>query len=90
MNYLFSLLGVDYRNLDGLAVFTMELCRAESVLIPCFPVPQCRVEFERYREGAELFNRAEFFEAHEVLEDIWRAAPLADKKVKVVLKPRGD
>lgn len=44
------------------------------------PVPQCRVEFEQYREGIRLFNRAEFFEAHEVLEDVWRAAPHAEKK----------
>jgi predicted metal-dependent hydrolase len=29
-------------------------------------------EFER---GLELFNRAHFFDAHEVLEDVWRALP---------------
>jgi predicted metal-dependent hydrolase len=33
-----------------------------------------------YRHGLELFNRGEFFEAHEVLEDVWRAAPAAEKK----------
>jgi uncharacterized protein len=33
-----------------------------------------------YLKGIELFNSAEFFEAHEVLEDVWRAAPPADKK----------
>lgn len=33
-----------------------------------------------YRRGIELFNRGEFFEAHEVLEDVWRAAPHAEKK----------
>ena len=38
------------------------------------------MEFEQYRDGVELFNRAEFFEAHEALEDVWRAAPLAEKK----------
>jgi uncharacterized protein len=43
-------------------------------------VPQCHVEIEQYREGVELFNRAAFFEAHEVLEDVWRAAPHAEKK----------
>jgi len=43
-------------------------------------VPQCRVDFEQYREGVELFNRAAFFEAHEALEDVWRAAPQAEKK----------
>ena len=30
--------------------------------------------------GVELFNRAEFFDAHEVLEDVWRAAPEPEKK----------
>ncbi len=34
----------------------------------------------RYWEGIELFNRAAFFDAHEVLEDVWRAAPEAEKK----------
>lgn len=29
-------------------------------------------EFER---GLDLFNRARFFDAHEVLEDVWRALP---------------
>ena len=32
------------------------------------------------KEGIDLFNRAEFFDAHEVLEDIWRAAPQEEKK----------
>ncbi len=27
-----------------------------------------------YRRGLELFNAGEFFDAHEVLEDIWRPA----------------
>lgn len=30
--------------------------------------------------GIELFNRAEFFAAHEALEDVWREAPAAQKK----------
>ena len=30
--------------------------------------------------GIALFNRAHFFEAHEVLEDVWRAAPAEEKK----------
>lgn len=38
------------------------------------------MKLEQCREGIELFNRAEFFEAHESLEDVWRAAPLAEKK----------
>ena len=33
-----------------------------------------------YRHGIELFNRGEFFDAHEVLEDVWRAAPAPEKK----------
>src|SRR5882762_10496727 len=32
------------------------------------------------RRGIELFNSAEFFEAHEVLEDVWRAAPEPERK----------
>jgi uncharacterized protein len=36
-----------------------------------------RSEFLR---GIKLFNRAEFFDAHEVLEDVWRAAPEEEKK----------
>lgn len=43
-------------------------------------MPQCRVDFELCREGIELFNRAAFFDAHEALEDVWRAAPPAEKK----------
>ncbi len=35
---------------------------------------------EAYEHGLELFNRGEFFDAHEVLEDVWRAAPAAEKK----------
>jgi len=38
------------------------------------------VDFNEYRRGIALFNRAEFFQAHEVLEDIWRAAPAEEKK----------
>jgi uncharacterized protein len=30
--------------------------------------------------GLELFNDREFFDAHEALEDIWRAAPGPEKK----------
>ena len=38
------------------------------------------MDFAQYREGVELFNRAAFFEAHEALEDVWRAAPQPEKK----------
>jgi predicted metal-dependent hydrolase len=30
--------------------------------------------------GITLFNSAKFFDAHEVLEDVWRAAPPDNKK----------
>ncbi|MBZ5599857.1 MAG: DUF309 domain-containing protein [Acidobacteriia bacterium] len=33
-----------------------------------------------FRRGVDLFNSAEFFDAHEVLEDVWRAAPPAERK----------
>ena len=33
-----------------------------------------------YHHGIELFNRGEFFDAHEVLEDVWRAAPTEEKR----------
>ena len=33
-----------------------------------------------YLEGLELFNRAEFFAAHEVLEEVWRAAPAEERR----------
>ena len=33
-----------------------------------------------YLHGIRLFNRAAFFEAHEALEDVWRAAPESEKK----------
>ena len=39
-----------------------------------------QISYEELRRGIELFNRGEFFEAHEVLEDVWRAAPVPQKK----------
>jgi predicted metal-dependent hydrolase len=38
------------------------------------------VDSETYLRGITLFNQAEFFYAHEALEDIWRAAPSENKK----------
>ena len=32
------------------------------------------------RRGIDLFNEARFFDAHEALEDVWRAAAPAEKK----------
>ena len=34
----------------------------------------------RYLAGIELFNRGEFFEAHEVWEDLWRECAPADRR----------
>lgn len=34
-----------------------------------------------YLHGIRLFNQGKFFDAHEVLEDIWRAAPHGEKKI---------
>ena len=34
----------------------------------------------RYRAGIELFNRGEFFEAHEVWEDLWHECASADRR----------
>ncbi len=33
----------------------------------------------RYWHGIQLFNAREFFDAHEVLEDVWRTAASAEK-----------
>lgn len=34
----------------------------------------------RYLEGVALFNRGEFFDAHEVWEDLWRECASADRR----------
>lgn len=38
------------------------------------------MESDQYLRGIALFNQADFFDAHEALEDIWRAAPAENKK----------
>jgi predicted metal-dependent hydrolase len=38
------------------------------------------VNFDQYHHGISLFNDAQFFAAHEELEDVWRAAPPENKK----------
>jgi predicted metal-dependent hydrolase len=38
------------------------------------------VDSNQYLRGISLFNRARFFDAHEALEDVWRAAPPENKK----------
>jgi predicted metal-dependent hydrolase len=34
----------------------------------------------RFLHGIELFNRGEYFEAHEVWEDLWTDCPSADRR----------
>jgi|SRR5215470_10318505 len=34
----------------------------------------------QFREGVRLFNSAQFFEAHEALEDVWRGALVRQRK----------
>lgn len=38
------------------------------------------VNYDELYRGIDLFNRGAFFEAHEVLEDVWRAAAAEEKK----------
>lgn len=38
------------------------------------------MDSDQYLRGISLFNNAEFFNAHEALEDVWRAAPPENKK----------
>lgn len=54
----------------------MQLTIASTV--PCATIEQ--VDEIRYLEGIKLFNSEAFFEAHEVLEDVWRAAPEEQRK----------
>ena len=35
---------------------------------------------EGYWRGIELFNRGEFYEAHEVLEDVWRPSAQPERR----------
>ena len=38
------------------------------------------MDAELYLQGIKLFNSEAYFEAHEVLEDVWRSAPAEEKK----------
>ena len=38
------------------------------------------IHWEEYRRGLALFNEEEFYDAHEVLEDVWRPAPAPERK----------
>ena len=33
-----------------------------------------------FQRGADLFNAGHYFDAHEVWEDVWRAAPVEEKE----------
>lgn len=46
----------------------------------CGHVSKCNVQSANLTHGIELFNDERFFEAHEVLEDVWRVAPQHQKK----------
>lgn len=38
------------------------------------------MDSDQYLHGISLFNSAKFFDAHEALEDVWRAVPPENKK----------
>ncbi len=38
------------------------------------------VPSDLYKQGVNLFNQGKFFEAHEVLEDVWRTASGLEKQ----------
>ncbi|HJZ57078.1 MAG TPA: DUF309 domain-containing protein [Gemmataceae bacterium] len=45
------------------------------------PTPTTPGEYDpRYLAGVRLFNAGEYFEAHEVWEDLWRDCPAADRR----------
>jgi hypothetical protein len=49
---------------------------SEQTDIPRVPEP----EDSLYLAGIEHFNRGEYFEAHEVWEDLWKDCPAADRR----------
>ncbi len=42
-------------------------------------MPETDSQELRYRQGIRLFNSRAFFDAHEVLEDLWRGAAVPEK-----------
>jgi uncharacterized protein len=69
------------------ATFSNESAQPRSFKLPGTPSDSelslcdtARVHADGFLQGIELFNAAEFFEAHEVLEDVWRAAPEPERK----------
>jgi len=53
-------------------------CGARFIFWGCVRIDG--VDREGLRHGIDLFNRGEFFDAHEVLEGVWRGAPGDEKK----------
>ena len=43
-------------------------------------MPDRELNRDCFTLGLQLFNSAQFFAAHEMLEDVWRAAPPAERK----------
>jgi uncharacterized protein len=55
-------------------------CGARFFFSRAAPCNNESVEAGDLARGIALFNQHEFFEAHEALEDVWRAAPAEQKK----------
>lgn len=47
---------------------------------PDSPTPNHPTPTTRFLVGVGHFNRGEYFEAHEVWEDVWRDCPAADRR----------
>jgi hypothetical protein len=60
----------------------IELATFGAVRLSRFLVPSMRTKLDAqgYRRGIQLFNRKEFFDAHEVWEEVWRDAEGQEKK----------
>ncbi|PYX81223.1 MAG: hypothetical protein DMG70_20595 [Acidobacteria bacterium] len=43
-------------------------------------MPQSRMDRDLFIRGIRLFNEGRFFEAHEILEDVWRPASSSEKQ----------
>jgi len=61
-----------------IAVASMKLHRLAAAGTQPFHVKIAVVESPEFQRGIALFNHAKFFEAHEVLEDIWRPMDASD------------
>jgi uncharacterized protein len=61
--------------MDGIANLAL---RREVIFSGAFTVTSQQPEYLR---GIALFNQGKFFDAHELLEDVWRVAPQEEKKI---------